>query len=146
MEKPITEAERLARAYLVALQAKDKQGILDIITDDFELQVPFNCSGTNDGSDNWIGIEKARENYATTFKKIAVLVYTDLEYSAGADPSIAFAEGRGVMKMATGRAYGNSYIFRFDTVGGKIKRIREWANPVTAAVSFGLPLPIVEPV
>ena len=45
------------------------------------------------------------------------------------------------MKMANGRPYANRYVFRFDVEGGKIKRIREYANPITAAIAFGIPLP-----
>ncbi len=45
------------------------------------------------------------------------------------------------MKMANGRPYENRYVFRFDVENGKIRRIREYLNPVTSAVAFGLPLP-----
>ena len=46
--------------------------------------------------------------------------------------------------MTNGRPYDNRYVFRFDAEGGKLKRIREYANPVTAAVAFGIPLPEVD--
>ncbi len=45
------------------------------------------------------------------------------------------------MMMANGRPYRNRYIFRFETKNGKITRIREYTNPVTSAIAFGLPLP-----
>jgi ketosteroid isomerase-like protein len=133
--------EDLARAYLTALQAKDKEGILSILTDDFVLEVPNNVSGTNDFSDSWRGIEAAAANYDVAFREIEVLKYTDLEFSAGKDGKVAFAEGLGVMRMANGRPYENRYVFRFDVEDGKIKRIREYLNPVTAALAFGQPLP-----
>ena len=59
----------------------------------------------------------------------------------GKDPDVAFAYGLGVMTMANGRPYRNRYVFRFETAGGKIRRIREYANAVTSAIAFGLPLP-----
>jgi ketosteroid isomerase-like protein len=134
-------AAELAEAYLVALQAKDKEAILAIVTDDFELEVPCNVSGTNDFSDSWRGLEAAAAGWDNAFREIEVLHYTDLEFTGGEDGKVAFAEGLGVMKMANGRPYENRYVFRFDVENGKIRRIREYLNPVTSAVAFGIPLP-----
>ena len=137
----VWSAAELGREYLRALQAKDKQAIFAILADDFALEVPLNISGTNDFSDSWRGLAAADANYDTTFRIIQDLVYSELEITSGKDPDIAFAEGLGVMTMANGRPYRNRYIFRFETENGKIKRIREYANPVTSAIAFGLPLP-----
>jgi ketosteroid isomerase-like protein len=134
-------AAELAEAYLVALQAKDKEGILAIVTDDFELEVPCNVSGTNDFSDSWRGLEAAKAGWDSAFREIEELQYTDLEFTGGENGKVAFAEGLGVMKMANGRPYENRYVFRFDVENGKIRRIREYLNPVTSAVAFGIPLP-----
>jgi ketosteroid isomerase-like protein len=134
-------AAELAEAYLAALQAKDKEAILAIVADDFELEVPCNVSGTNDFSDSWRGLEAAKAGWESAFREIEVLHYTDLEFTGGEDGKVAFAEGLGVMKMANGRPYENRYVFRFDLENGKIKRIREYLNPVTSAVAFGIPLP-----
>lgn len=134
-------AADLGQAYLVALQAKDKDAILRLLAEDFVLEVPCNLSGTNDLSDSWSGLEAADANYEITFRKIEVLKYVDIEFTQGDDRSVAFAEGLGVMKMANGNPYRNRYVFRFDVSGGKIKRIREYLNPITSALAFGLPLP-----
>lgn len=134
-------AMELGQAYLVALQAKDRDAILALLADDFALEVPINVSGTNDFSDSWHGLEAAATNYDLTFQKIEVLQYTDLEFTPARDPNIAYAEGRGIMRMANGRPYRNQYIFRFEAENGKLKRIREYANPVTAAIAMGFPLP-----
>jgi ketosteroid isomerase-like protein len=134
-------AVELAEAYLDALQAKDRDRILALLAEDFALEVPCNVSGTNDFSDSWYGLEDAATNYDATFRKIEVLQYADLEFTPGRDDRIAFAEGRGVMRMASGRPYCNIYIFRFDVEHGKIRRIREYANPITAALAMEFPLP-----
>jgi ketosteroid isomerase-like protein len=137
-------AADLARAYLVALQAKDKRAILSLVTEDFVLEVPCNVSGTNDLSDSWRGIDAASAGWDSAFERIEVLQYTDLEFTGAKGGTVAFAEGRGVMQMANGRPYENRYVFRFDAEGGKLKRIREYANPVTAAIAFGIALPEVD--
>ena len=134
-------AAELGEAYLTALQAKDRDAILSLLAEDFALEVPCNISGTNDFSDSWYGLEAARANYDLTFRKIEVLRYTELEFTPGEDPNVAFAEGLGVMKMANGRPYENRYVFRFDAENGKLKRIREYLNPITSALAFGHPLP-----
>jgi len=52
-------AVELAQAYLVALQAKDKQAILSILAEEFLLEIPCTLSGTNDLSDSWSGLQTA---------------------------------------------------------------------------------------
>ena len=133
-------AEELAHAFLRAIQAKDKGAILSLLADGFALEVPFNVSGTNDLSDSWYGLEAAAANFEETWKTIEVVKYAEVEVTAGRDSNVAFAETLGDMKMANGRPYRNRYVFRFDTEGGKIKRIREYANPVTSMVAYGIPL------
>jgi ketosteroid isomerase-like protein len=137
-------AADLARAYLTALQAKDKDGILAILAEDFVLEVPFDVQGANDASQNWSGLEAAAANYEAAFREIEDLVYRDLDVTPAADGTVAFVETVGDMQMANGRPYKNRYIFRFDVRDGKIRRIREYLNPITGAVSFGIPLPVVE--
>ena len=140
-DRAMSPAEELARAYIDALQAKDKARMLSLLADDFTLVVPFNVSGTNDLSDSWCGIAAAGKNYEVAWREIAVLKYTDIVITPGSDPNVAFLEGRGAMTMANGRSYRNLYVFRFEVEGGKIKRAYEYANPVTGAIAFGIPLP-----
>jgi ketosteroid isomerase-like protein len=140
-------AAELAEAYLVALQAKDMDAMLALLAPDFTLEIPCNLSGTNDFSDSWTGLDNARTNYAQAFQMIEVLEYADVEITQAADPSVAFLEGRGVMRMANGNPYRNRYVFRFDVdlETGKIKRAREYVNPVTFAVAMHQPLPDTAP-
>jgi ketosteroid isomerase-like protein len=145
---PITRtAAELADAYLTALQAKDMAAMLALLAPDFTLEIPCNLSGTNDLSDSWRGFDNAEPNYAKAFQMIEVLQYADVEITQAADPSIAFLEGRGAMRMANGNPYNNRYVFRFDVdlVSGKIRRAREYVNPVTFAVAMHQPLPDTSP-
>jgi ketosteroid isomerase-like protein len=137
-------AEALASRYLVALQAKDKAGILSLLANGCELIAPCNVSGTNDLSDSWSS-ESLATNYDNAFSKIAIIHYVDLEITPSRDGKVAFAEGLGQMMMANGRPYNNRYIFRFDVADGKITRIKEYLNPITSAIAMGFPLPVTEP-
>jgi ketosteroid isomerase-like protein len=136
-------AAELADAYLTALQAKDMEAMLALLAPEFTLEIPCNLSGSNDLSDSWRGFENAEPNYAQAFRMIEVLKYADVEITQAADPGVAFLEGRGVMRMANGNPYNNRYVFRFDVdlESGKIRRAREYVNPVTFAVAMHQPLP-----
>lgn len=140
-------AAELAEAYLVALQAKDMDAMLALLAPDFTLEIPCNLSGSNDRSDSWTGLENAKVNYAQAFEMIEVLRYAEVEINQAADPSVAFLEGRGVMRMSNGNPYRNQYVFRFDVdlASGKILRAREYVNPVTFAVAMHQPLPDTAP-
>jgi ketosteroid isomerase-like protein len=134
-------AGELGKAYLTALQAKDREAIVGLLAEDFILEMPCNVSGTNDKSDSWHGREVTRSKFGEAFQTIETIHFEELEFTQGCEPDTAFVEGRGVMKMYNGRPYDNRYVFRFDAEDGKIKRVREYLNPVTAAISFELPLP-----
>jgi ketosteroid isomerase-like protein len=140
-------AAELADAYLTALQAKDMDAMLSLLAPDFTLEIPCNISGTNDKSDSWRGFENAEPNYAQAFEKIEVLKYADVEIHQSTDPTVAFLEGRGTMRMANGNPYNNIYVFRFDVdlETGKIRRAREYVNPITFAVAMHVPLPDTAP-
>lgn len=141
IDKASVTAEDLAHEFLRAIQAKDKEAILSILADAFVLEVPYNLSGTNDLSDSWHGLEAASANFDKTWKNIEVVKYAHIEITAGKDASVAFAEALGDMTMANGRPYRNRYVFRFDTDGKKITRIREYANPATSVIAWGIPWP-----
>jgi ketosteroid isomerase-like protein len=140
-------AAELADAYLTALQAKDMDAMLALLAPDFTLEIPCNIAGTNDKSDSWRGIDNAEPNYAQAFQMIELLKYVEVEINQAADPSVAFLEGRGAMRMANGNPYNNIYVFRFDVdlESGKIKRAREYVNPITFAVAMHQPLPDTAP-
>jgi ketosteroid isomerase-like protein len=136
-------AAELADAYLTALQAKKMDDMLALLAPNFTLEIPCNMSGTNDRSDSWTGLDNARENYAQAWQMIELLRYVDVDIHQTTDPSVAFLEGRGAMRMANGNPYDNQYVFRFDVdlAAGKIVRAREYVNPVTFAVAMHQPLP-----
>jgi ketosteroid isomerase-like protein len=140
-DQRLTAANDLVRAYFTALEQKDLEGLLAILTDDSVLEMPFDVSGTNNPRDLWRGIDGAAAHYGQAFADVASIRFTEVTISPTIDPSVVFAEAFGEMAMISGRPYNNRYVFRFDLRGDRIRRIREYGNPVTSAISFGLPLP-----
>lgn len=129
-------AEDLARAYFTALQAKDKAAILALLSEDFLLEAPMNSSGPNGLPTSWAGLQAAGAGYEKAFRVIDALKFEDLVLTPSRDGAVVFAEGRGAMRMADGRPYANVYVFRIDVDGGRISRIREYADPGRAAAAF----------
>jgi ketosteroid isomerase-like protein len=136
-----TATNEPARAYFTALEQKDLEGLLGLLTEDSVLEMPFDVAGTNEPRELWRGIDGAAAHYRQAFKDVASIIFTELAINPTLDPNVVFAEARGDMAMVNGRPYNNRYVFRFDLGDGKIRRIREYGNPVTSAISFGLPLP-----
>jgi ketosteroid isomerase-like protein len=136
-----TASRDVARAYFSALERKDLEGLLAILTPDSVLEMPFDVSGTNVPRRLWHGIDGAAAHYGQAFTDVASIIFTGVDIRPTSDPDVVFAEASGDMAMVNGRPYNNRYVFRFDLRDGKIRRIREYGNPVTSAISFGLPLP-----
>ena len=62
---------------------------------------------------------------------------SEVELSITPDGHRVFIEQRGDILMPDGKSYRNRYVFRFTIVEGKVKAVREYYNPVTAAYAFG---------
>jgi ketosteroid isomerase-like protein len=136
-----TATNDLPRAYFTSLEQKDLEGLLAILTEDSVLEMPFDVAGTNTPRELWRGIDGAAAHYRQAFQDVASITFTEVDVNPTIDPDVVFAEAMGDMAMVNGRPYNNRYVFRFDLDDGKIRRIREYGNPVTSAISFGLPLP-----
>ena len=143
-EPNATARTELVRAYLDALQRQDADALCALVTDDFVLEVPLGTSGVHDGSDTmaWRGIEDFRANYAEHFPTVlSSQKLTDIAIRPTLDPEFVYAEAMGDMMLANGRPYRNRYVFRFRIRDGRISELLEFANPVTGAIAFGMPLP-----
>ena len=51
-----------------------------------------------------------------------------------------FYEANGDLTTAAGTPYQNVYCMKYELDGGRIRRVVEYANPVTFATTFGGPL------
>jgi ketosteroid isomerase-like protein len=133
----------LARQYLDALQRRDPDAMGSLMAPDFVLEVPLHESGDNDPNRMraWHGRDEAVANYKRAFAELTTVLLRELVLYPTDDPTVAFGEAFGEMRTTMGRPYKNRYAFRFDLEGGKVRRLREYCNPVTSAISFDRPLP-----
>ena len=138
---PPTASRDVVVAYLTAMEQKDKEGLVAVLADDTVLEMPLDVSGTNQPRDLWRGTDGAATHYGQAFEDVDSIKFTEVDICPTVDPDVVFAEALGDMAMVSGRPYKNRYVFRFDLRQGKIRRIREYCNPVTSALSYGIPLP-----
>jgi ketosteroid isomerase-like protein len=136
------DAEAVARRYLAALETFDVSSVMVLVADDMIMEYPFRESGDN--SPENARIIKGRNAVEMALRQGLPLEETirfELEsFTSSADRKTVFVECRGDMIMKGGRSYKNRYIFRVDVSDGKIKRVREYLNPVTAGLAFGRPI------
>lgn len=141
--RPLSSVQ-VVHDYLAALQRKDLPALLSLLDADFVFEVPFTASGDNDpaaaDSRTQRGLTDAAANFRRAFGEIETLVFSDIEVIPSSNPEVVFAEAVGDMRMANAQPYRNRYVFRFDLERGKIRRVREYLNPVTSARAFGRPI------
>lgn len=136
------DASILGRAYLDALSRMDLPAIMAVLDRDIQLEYPFEASGdTRPGATRVIRGYSVVEDTLRAGLPLQKRIRFDVEsVSLSAAGDTSFIECRGDVVMRDGRLYRNRYVFRFDSDQGLITRIREYMNPVTAALAFGRPI------
>lgn len=130
------------RAFLGAMAAKDRPTVAAMLDEAAVFEYPFDRSGrTEDGSwRRFDGRDAVLTGYVdNAFARIAKIAWTNERFTASADGQVVFVEARGDMMLASGATYKNLYVLRFQLRKGRILGLREYMNPVTAALAAGVP-------
>jgi ketosteroid isomerase-like protein len=141
VEKRSTPSTDVVRAFLTRMEQKDTDGMLALLTNDSVMECVLGLDGDNAPRRFWDGMAGARDHYHRAFDAVESIEFTDVVINQTLDPDLVFAESLGSMTMSSGRPYDNRYVFRFELRDGKIATLREYCNPVTAAISFERPMP-----
>ena len=126
--------------FLAAMTAKDRAKVADVLTTDVRIEYPFDRSGcSTDGCwRRFDGRDAAMTGYVDpAFKRIQKIAWVDRDVSVADGGKRVFVEALGDMQLADGTIYRNRYVFRFDIVDGRIAGMKEYMNPVTAAIAAG---------
>lgn len=115
--------------------------MLALLTDDSTMECVLGLDGNNAPRRFWDGMAGARDHYTRAFDAVESIEFTEMVINQALDPNLVFAEALGSMRMRNGRPYDNRYVFRFNLRDGKIATLREYCNPVTAAISFERAMP-----
>ena len=126
---------RLVSAYQTLLGQKRWDEWIGLWSDDGELDFPFAPAGrqrTYRGKDEILGYMRA------TPGRVAVDAVDQVRLFPMLDPQLAVAELtiRG-HAPATGAPYNQSYVLFFETEGGKLRRYREYWNPLVSIDAQG---------
>jgi ketosteroid isomerase-like protein len=141
VDKQPTPSTDVARAFLTRMERKDKEGMLALLTDDSVMECVLGLDGNNAPRRFWEGMAAARDHYTRAFEDVESIEFTEVALNQALDPTLVFVEALGSMRMSNGRPYDNRYVFRFELRDGKIAMLREYCNPVTAAISFEREMP-----
>ncbi|OYU14396.1 MAG: hypothetical protein CFE37_10910 [Alphaproteobacteria bacterium PA4] len=130
--------EAIVTAFLDAMTRKDRAAAADLLDADAVAEYPFDRSGkTEPGSwRRFVGRDAVLANYVDrAFAAIASIDWTDRVMTRSAGGDVIFFEAWGSMRLADGTPYRNRYVIRFDLRRNHIVGLREYLNPVTAAIA-----------
>jgi two-component system, LuxR family, response regulator FixJ len=138
--EPAASAPATVERFLQAMEAKDRDAVGQLVAGNVRIEYPFDRSGcTVDGCwRRFEGREAVLTGYVDpAFKRIGRIRWIEREMSLSKDGRRVFVEALGDMQLADGTPYRNRYVLRFDLADGQIAGLKEYLNPVTAAIATG---------
>lgn len=131
----------MAQTFFKALEDHDLALVAPLLADDVTESIPLSNTGDPEPWMFFEGKEAVMGYLGTIVQNFSRSVLADKEYSVTEDGDTVFVEAKGdLIHAETGAVYENVYVFKFVTRVGKIVSIREYANPITAAKLFGMPI------
>ena len=127
-------------AFLDAMTTRDRGRVEALLTQNVRVEYPFDRSGcTEDGCwRHFDGRDAVLKGYVdSAFERIRQIAWVDRDVTVANDGKRVFVEARGNMQLADGTPYRNRYVLRFDLADDRIAGLKEYMNPVTAAIAVG---------
>lgn len=129
----------ILRAWHLAIEAKDIPALEAMMHHNIVIDLPFSETGRTDP-----GFYRVYEGIpdCLNFWKVATALeaayhpFTDMDLTVSPDGSRVFVEARGHVTMTSGVDYRNRYVLRMDIQDGKVRRYREYYNPIISAFAF----------
>jgi len=134
-EKEMKNAIQLLEDYVKLVSEGDFEKVLELFAPDAIFEFPYfpsvGIGGRMDGRD------AIRKQIAAFLEGIEGFKFKDVKLWPGADPNIAFGEYSVSAKVkSNGRIYNQLYGGRLEANNGKIKYLREFSNPIEAAIAL----------
>ena len=131
------QAQQVVRTFLTSLEAKDMETFATVWAEDAVQEMPYALEGFPEcvkGKENLIKHHAAWPENSGNADFTSQLIVYHMQNSA-----MIFAEFKGdVDIIPTGRKYKQQYGGLFHIENGKIKRFREYFNPMPFKYAFGL--------
>jgi ketosteroid isomerase-like protein len=122
--------------YMDAMRARDRAAVDALVADDAVFEYPFSRSGNTEpgAGRRFEGREAVMRDYVDRgFAILTKIDWTDPVFTPSADGRTVFLEARGDMLLVNDVPYRNHYVVRFDVSDGRIVRMAEYMNTVTAS-------------
>lgn len=136
-------ALNLLRLWHVGIEHHDFALLENLMHPDVVIELPFNESGKTEpgGYRIYEGVQACVEFWraAAQFEG-EMRPFEDTDLTISPDGARVFLEARGDVTMRSGILYRNRYVLRLDIEDGKVRRYREYYNPITSAHAFGRPI------
>lgn len=124
--------QALAERLFAALAKEDLPAAAALFAPGAEFVLPYNPNG--DASDTGIRRFPAMGYVTVATRSYDSIDFNERVFTPAADGTTLTVEAEGDLTVAAnGQPYRNRYVFKFETAGGKITRVTEYANAVTVA-------------
>jgi ketosteroid isomerase-like protein len=124
----------IAQRFIKAFEERDPDGVVATLHAEATLTIRLHIDGSPKPWYVFEGPEHIRgyiESVAAKFDRVAFL---EQVWTAGVEGDAVFVEARGdIQSSAEKLDYRNVYVFKFEVEDGKVKKVVEYANPVTYA-------------
>lgn len=129
---PATTPAALAERLFDAMTREDLPAAAALFAPGAEFVLPYNPNG--DAGDAGVRRFPAMGYVTVATRSYDGIRFVDRVVTPAADGTTLFVEAKGdLTNAAAGRPYRNRYVFKFETAGGRITRVTEYANTVTLA-------------
>nr|MDT0663661.1 nuclear transport factor 2 family protein [Micromonospora sp. DSM 115978] len=126
--------------FLDAFEQRDIDAVANLMSDETTLVQPYSFTGAPEPAVEFAGKEQVLNYFRQAFTIMGQISFDDRRVSVVAGGGTSFVQANGNFTTASGGPYRNVYLFRFDWQDGLIVSGEEYANPVTFATTFNLPL------
>lgn len=136
-------ALNLLRLWHIGIEHHDFDLLESLMHAEVVIELPFNESGLTEAGRYRVyqGIPACIEFWRAAAKfEGEMRPFEDTDLTISPDGSRLFLEARGDVTMRSGTLYRNRYVLRIDVEDAKVRRYREYYNPITSAHAFGRPI------
>ena len=140
LKQTVTAAKSVVERFFAAKEGHDLESLAALFAQEVVYIFPLPASGAQEDWFVYDGKEATMAYQRRTSEAFSQLRMVDREMSISEDGGTIFMECRGDYITSDGRPYKNIYVFKFTIVDGKIRKVREYCNPVTYAVLANLPI------
>ena len=128
------KALAIAKRFFDGFEARDPAAVGEVLTDDAAVIIKLSIAGTPEPWYVFDGKAHVLAYIGSVAAKFDRVAFIDKQWTVAADATSVFLQANGdILSSAEKLSYRNVYVFKIELQGDKIRRVVEYANPVTYA-------------